>query len=230
MKNTIDELEQFSKDFLSGDINVVKLLGLNIFERCYVLTVAMAQSLTKIGTLSQKGCAQIKYKAASEYTDFETRSIFFMKSYKEWLRRTREFSVKKSELALEIKKANGERIPYLAMELIDLLTHDDIYLKMFEERCIDKDFRKNVMCAAEKDIDKYIELWGNNETYAQLLEKFYIATDDDKIMQMFERLQPEKLGQIARHVPVKSDTPEECKGIAESLDKLYQKDKFKDIA
>lgn len=229
MKKTIDELEQLAKGFLNSEIDVAKLLGLDIFERVYVLTVATAQSLTRIGTLSQKACAKIKYTAASEYADFETRSCFFMKSYSEWIRRTRQYSVKTSELSIALAKHDAEKILPLALEIIDLLTHHDIYLKMFKESCRDEDFKKKAMTAAEKDIDKYIERFGNNDTYAQLIEKFYIATDEDKIMEMFARLQPEKLGKIARHVPVKAEHPEDCKGIAESLDKLYQKDKFKNI-
>ena len=228
MKKTIDELEQIAKEFLNSEIDVVKLLGLDIFERVYVLTVATAQSLARIGTLSQKSCAKIKYTAASEYADFETRSCFFMKSYSEWIRRTRAFSTKKSELSMALAKHDADKILPLALEIIDLLTHDDIYLKMFTESCRDEDFKKKAMTAAEKDIDRWIERWGNNDTYAQLIEKFYIATNEDKIMEMFARLQPEKLGKIARHVPVKAEHPEDCKGIAESLDKLYQKDKFKD--
>lgn len=219
---TIDELDQMARDFINGEVEPMKIHGLNIFDMWAVLTLAATYSLTKMGTISPNLCASFKYHILSHYEKFKTRTLFFEKMYSDWVKRTRDYSSKRTELtkSLTADKVDVEKVLVLSMSIIDLLTKEDIYLKLFQRKCNDKMFKAHTMQAAEKHIDEFFDLFGNEVPYAKLLERFYAATTEDKISDLFIQLDPEKFRDKARRaIPVKKD---EYKDIKQSFKKMYE--------
>ena len=219
---TIDELDQFARDFINGQVTPDRIWSLQLFDMWAVLTMAATYSCTKVGTMDGITCAKLKYVIFNRYEDFRTRTIFFEKMYETWIKNTKAFSGKQCELAKAINSKTTDLvyINELSLEIIDLLTKEDTYLKMFQQKCTDKAFMSHAMQTANRNIDYYIQQFGNKVPYARLLEKFYAATCEDKIADMFERLDPEKFRYKAKSVPVKSD---DIKCIAESIKKTYGK-------
>lgn len=217
---TIDELDQIARNFINGEVTPDKIWSLQIFDMWAVLTLASTYSCTKLGTMDGKTCAKIKYVIFNRYEHFKTRTIFFEKMYEIWIENTKAFSSKQCQLA---KAINSETLDLvyineLSLEIIDLLTKDNVYLKMFQRRCTDKAFMAHAVQSANRNIDYYIQQFGNQIPYAKLLEKFYASTCEDKIADMFERLDTEKFRDKAKSVPIKSD---DIKCIAESIEKTY---------
>lgn len=217
----IENLDQLARDFINGEVEPLKIHGLNIFDMWAVLTLASTYSLAKIGTVSRVECATLKYHILSHYEMFRTRTVFFEKMYSDWVQRTRDYSSKRTELtkALTADEIDIEKILVLSMSIIDLLTKEDIYLKLFQRKCDDKMFKAHSMQAAEKHIDEFFELLGNDVPYAKLLERFYSATVEDKIADLFKQLDPETFRDKARRgIPLKKD---ELKDIAVSMETMY---------
>lgn len=222
---TIEELDQMARDFINGEVEPLEISGLSIFDMWAVLTLASAYSLTKIGTISPRACAGFKYHILGHYEEFKTRTIFFEKIYSNWIKRTHDYSAKRTELtkALAADEVDCEQVLVLSMEIIDLLTKEDIYLKLFQRKCDDKMFKAHSMQAAAKHIDEYIEKLGDNVPYAKLLERFYAATCEDGIAEIFKELDVDGFRDKARRaIPVKKD---KLKGIADSMEKMYVKEK-----
>lgn len=221
----IEELDQLARNFINGEVEPLEISGLNIFDMWAVLTLAAAYSCTKIGTMSPKLCANIKYNILSHYEMFRTRTIFFEKMYDDWITRTREYSTKRTELVKLIKSEDADvtQILAVALRIIDLLTKEDIYLKFFELRQNDKMFKAHALRSANKNIDYLMSKFGEDVPYARLLERFYTATCDDKIADLFEQLDSDHLRDKARRgIPVKKE-PDECKAVARSIEKEFRK-------
>lgn len=221
----IDDLDQKARDFINGEVEPLKISGLNIFDMWAVLTLASSYSLAKIGTISRKACAGFKYYILSFYEKFKTRTMFFEKMYDDWVDRTHKYSAKRTELtkALAADEVDCEQVLVLSMEIIDLLTKEDIYLKLFQRKCDDKMFKAHSMQAAAKHIDEYIEKLGDNVPYAKLLERFYAATCEDGIAEIFKELDVDGLRDKARRaIPVKKN---DYKDIAKSIYQMYGKNR-----
>lgn len=221
----IDDLDQKARDFINGEVEPLEISGMSIFDMWAVLTLASSYSLAKIGTISQKACAGFKYHILSHYEKFKTRTLFFEKMYDDWIKRTRNYSAKRTELtkALTADAFDCEQVLTLSMEIIDLITKEDIYLKLFQRKCDDKMFKAHSMQAAAKHIDEYIEKLGDNVPYAKLLERFYAATCEDGIAEIFKELDVDGFRDKARRaIPVKKD---KLKGIADSMEKMYVKER-----
>lgn len=221
----IDELDQKARDFINGEVEPLKISGLNIFDMWAVLTLASSYSLAKIGTISREACAGFKYHILSYYEKFKTRTMFFEKMYDDWVDRTHKYSAKRTELtkALAADEVDCEQVLVLSMEIIDLLTKEDIYLKLFQRKCDDKMFKAHSMQAAAKHIDEYIEKLGDNVPYAKLLERFYAATCEDGIAEIFKELDVDGFRDKARRaIPVKKN---DYKDIAKSIYQMYGKNR-----
>lgn len=222
---TIEELDQMARDFINGAVEPLEIHGLQIFDMWAVLTLSAAYSCTKIGTMSPKLCAAIKYNVLSQYEMFRTRTVFFEKMHDDWVSRTKEYSTKRTELVKLIKNEDADvtQILILALRIIDLLTKEDIYLKFFELRQNDKMFKGHALRAGSKNIDYLMSKFGDTLPYARLLERFYSATCDDKIAELFQQLDPDHLRDKARKgIPVKKEAAE-CKDVTHSIKKFYKK-------
>lgn len=221
----IDDLDQKARDFINGEVEPLKISGLNIFDMWAVLTLASSYSLAKIGTISRKACSGFKYHILSFYEKFKTRMVFLEKFFSDWVKRMRKYSAKRTELtkALTADEVDCEQVIVLSMEIIDLLTKEDIYLKLFQQKQKDRMFKAHSMQAAAKHIDEYIEKLGDDVPYAKLLERFYAATCEDGIAEIFKELDVDGLRDKARRaIPVKKDN---LKGIADAMEKMYVKER-----
>ena len=221
----INELEQMARDFIDGKVEPEKIFSLQIFDLWAALTLCAVYSSTRIGLISQKMCMKMKFNIFNQYEWFRTRTAFFEANYDIWVNQTRDYSCARTELtkALSDKDCSINDINVIALGLIDSLTKENIYLKLYERRMNDKDFQKNAIKAGSENIDSYIAKFGNEIPYAKLLERFYAATVEDNVAELFCQLDPEKFRDYARKsIPVKKD---DCKGIAVSLEKLFGRKK-----
>ena len=188
--NTIDDIEQMARECIDGSIDAKHVWGLPIFDMWAVLTLGALYSCTKLGMIGAKDCAKMKYVVLNRYEMFKTRTVFFEKMYENWIDRTKRFSGKTSELAKLInsgEELNAADVAASALELVDLLTHDDVYLNMFHRRMEDVMFMPHVM---------------QGLPYAKLIERFYAATNEDGMAKLFEQLDPDFLKRKARTVPI----------------------------
>lgn len=220
-KSIVDRIESLAEQFVSGEVEAKEIWSLPIFEQYAVLSLGAVYSCTKIGTISPEKCAKTKFVILNRYEQFKTRTYFLEKSYEEWLRNTAVYSSKLSALAINIRE-NGltaENFMF-ALEIVDLMTKQNVYLDMFRKRMEDPDFKKNAIKAASVDIDKYIERFGRSESYAKLIERFYTATDEEKVRELFDELSLERIRKRAQRVPMKSENTEV---IADNLMNLYGK-------
>lgn len=219
----IDELDQMSRDFINGEVEPLKVRGLSLFDRWAVLTLASAYSLTKMGTISPSACAVFKYDILREYELFKTRAGFHEIMFTEHINRMRDYSVKRTELTKLLASGDADVIEMfvLSLQIIDLLTHEDIYLKLFQQKCNDKMFKAHALRTAANHIDEYREQFGEDIPYAKLLERFYAATCEDGIADLFYELDVEGFRDKARRaIPVKKD---DYKDIAKAMRKMYVK-------
>lgn len=203
--NTIDDIEQMARECIDGSIDAKHVWGLPIFDMWAVLTLGALYSCTKLGMIGAKDCAKMKYVVLNRYEMFKTRTVFFEKMYENWIDRTKRFSGKTSELAKLInsgEELNAADVAASALELVDLLTHDDVYLNMFHRRMEDVMFMPHVMQGANRQIDSLMDKFGEKVPYAKLIERFYAATNEDGMAKLFEQLDPDFLKRKARTVPI----------------------------
>lgn len=214
---TYKELDELAVGFIDGVFSVDDFKGLNTLNRFLVLSMAGLYACAKIGLCSGKKVAENKYKLISEYQLFEINLIWSEVEHKEWVRRTKETSGKLCELAKAINSGDANALP-LALEIIDLLTKDDIYNKLLIKKENTEDFKTKCIQTLAKNENYFFETFGNIP-YVNLLTEFFNSTKENRIDEIFKDLDHDSVRKFAVHVPVKRDAPD-CKGIYESYRRL----------
>ena len=216
---TIDDIELISKKIIDGEIEVLELQSLAVLDRILVLEFANIYSLIKTGMLSQKTAAILKYQFLNEYRQFKTDFYFISAIHEKWIDNANKFSILMSRLAKELGDTNGQDDAFeLALEIIDNLTNENVYLNLYYKSCNDKISKAHALRAGNKIVDSLIKKYGSNVPYAQQIEAFYRITNRDKLKQMWEQLNPDDFGKRARHLPRKD---EKLKGFCSSLNTIY---------
>lgn len=207
MIHTFDELEEKAKKFINGEIEPLEIVSLPVIERLYTLECANTYSLCMIGTLSSKSTAACKKAYINESKNLQSEILYVYKIWDQWVQRTKKFSGITCELAKALQSNDYDKddVLELSLHIIDLLTKDDIFVKLYHQKLQDKNFKSHAIKTGAKEVDNYIEKWGNKIPYAQLLEKFYDCMCSDKIGKVWEQLDPDTFEKRARHVPIKSD-------------------------
>ena len=224
MLGTIQEIEDFSKRVIDGDVDPLELAGLHELDMWAVLSIAHIYSLVKLGTMSQKNGAKLVFKVLNRMEFFKTRIYFHEKIYSRQVEATKLYSDQRTELvkAMRENKSIGECFVIMA-RLLDLLTHEDIYFIFAQKLCKDQEGSKKPLNTACANVDKYIEQFGNDIPYARLLERFYSVTVKDGIAQVFKELDTENLVKRARagliRVPVKDESS--GKQSTQAFEKIY---------
>lgn len=182
-------LDKLAYDWVQGEEDSLAFQGLRFDERAYVLQMANLYSLNKLGILPLKRCQELKKKAVHEFAQTQTELYFAKRDYDMWAKRPYEVSKRLNELSLQIKNKDPQFVK-TALEIIDLLTKQFVYVKLYNHICqsgfgdseieeiirtCDKLPEKADKDAAVKTFYTWIDLIVNDKT----LECFKSLTSDD---------------------------------------------------
>lgn len=220
------ELITLAQNFLDGKVEQSEVRSLNVIEQLFVHMQAAVYSCTRCGTMSPKSCAVFKYDAISVFELLSTRLCWEMQAYDNWIAQMKKFSGLKCRLIKELngEKPDAEAAFKLALEIIDLLTKDNVFLDMGAAACMDSEFLKNCQKAYMQNEDKLREQFGGEikaEDYPRLIERFYEACTENRIAKLFEDCDGEFGHQTAlakKGIPVKT---ENLKAAVANVRKMY---------
>lgn len=218
---TINELDSLARDFIDGEVNAKKLYGLEVFDLWAVTTLGALYSCTKVGTISQELCVKLKYVILHRYEMFKTRTVFMERIHDRYIENTARYCEMKCELARELRSERPDFIKLLgsALMIIDALTREDVYLKMFERRLADGDFKSHALKTACANMKSYEQMFGTIP-YAKLLERFYAQTCEDGTAEIFKQLETDGFRKKAcTAVPRKEE--EKAGTVADNLYEMY---------
>lgn len=173
-------------------------------------------SCAKIGLLSAKACVKAKYKLLQEYRRFRTNTFFAEKEHIEWIKRTRETSCKLTELSKAIAEHDPEVLS-IALQIIDLLTKQDIYNKLFILSDASDTYKADCLKTLTENDTAFLDEFGNIP-FVDLLFKFYKSAEETRASEIFKELDADNIRTVACHVPVKSD---DCRGITKSYKEYF---------
>lgn len=214
---TLSELDMFAMGFVIGTVNIKYIMELDMLNRCLVFNLAAIYSCARIGFLSSESAMKSKYAIIQSYKQFRTETYFQEQEHLQWTKRNVEVSTKLSELTKAICNHSTNALN-LALEIIDLLTREDIYNKMFFQMQLDSDYKKR--CVQElKNADDFMFSHFGNIPYIDLLFKFYNACEENRATEIFKQLDDDNIKQVARRVPIKKD---DIKGIVKSYRELLK--------
>lgn len=215
--DTLSELDKLAAEFIAGNVDTKIINSLDTYNRWLVLSMSAIYSCCKIGLLSAKSCVQVKYKLLTEYRRFRTETYFAEIVHREWIRRTRETSCKLTELAKQIncKDINSLKT---ALEVIDLLTKQDVYNQLFIKAEADEEYKQKCVQALTKNETQFFENF-ENIPYVDLLFKFYKSTEENRAAEIYKELDCDNLNIVAHRVPIKSNN---CQGIAKSYFEYFK--------
>lgn len=213
---TLSELDKLVIGFIDGDLDVATLNSLDMLNRWLVLSMSAIYSCTKIGLLSAKSCVKAKYKLLQEYRRFRTDTFFAEKEHIEWIKRTRETSCKLTELSKAIAEHDPEVLS-IALQIIDLLTKQDIYNKLFILSDASDTYKADCLKTLSENDTAFLDEFGNIP-FVDLLFKFYKSAEETRASEIFKELDADNIRTVACHVPVKSD---DCRGIAKSYKECF---------
>lgn len=218
----MDALEKMAQDYIVGELPRQKIIGLNIIDRLYVLNLAAAFSCTRIGTMSREACAQFKFKAGLEYRAFATSMFFNDWQHKTWIENVHAYSGKKCELNKELLKDKPDAVRFISLlvEMLGLLTREDVLLQMFLERIENPDFKKQCQEEVRAHGNEWLEKFGyKDESYMQLIEDFFKATDALALYNLYADIGIDALRKSAgKNIPVKADNTE---AIVKNMKEIY---------
>lgn len=218
----IDELDAMARAYLDGDVNRLDVLGLSLFDMFYVMTLASVFSCARVGTISGRECVKMRYHVAMQYRQLTTLQIFWEMQHEQWIENTKKYSGKSCELTREIAKDEPDAVKFIGglCELLDLLTGENVLHKLFVKRIEDEDFKKSCQIAVVERGDEWRGKFEKirDEDYMIMLERFYAATDENGMAQVFASLEPDELRNKVRQAPVKND---DTRTVAEGIRKMY---------
>lgn len=221
---TLDDLENHAKRMIDGEIETHEISSLEMLDRVLVLELANSYSLVKIGLLSLKSAAELKFSFLSEYRQFKTEMFIMSSVHNDWIKQNKDCSVELSKLAKKLsgKDKDGDDLIEIALSIIDKLTRQNVYLNLYYMYNTDSMSKAHAMQASNKLVDSLIERYGDKVPYAQQLEAFYRVCNSGKLAEMWEQLDYDGFGKRARHLPKKDG---EAKGYNRSLNTLYKNQK-----
>lgn len=219
----IEDLDAMARGFIDGDIDRMSLISLPVFDMWYVLTMANVYSCTKIGTISQTACVKFKYKVANDYKMFESLTAYGRLSHEAWIKGTKQYSGISCDISRELGKDKPDAVILFSnmLRLLDLLTKENVLHQLFVRRIENPAFLKSCIDAVHEHGDEWREEFEHirDEDYVNLLQKFYAATDEDRMARMYASLDADHLKDFARRtIPVKQD---DTGGIAEGIGRMY---------
>lgn len=214
---TLSELDMLAMGFILGKIDIKYIMELDMLNRCLVLNLAAIYSCTRIGFMSRNSAYGSKYKLIQLYKRMRTETYFEKQEHLQWVKRTTKVSTKLCEFAkaLEAKDINALQ---LACEIIDLLTKEDVYNKIFIQSRLDDEYKKNCLQTL-KDTENFMFTSFGNIPYVDLLFKFYKACDESRATEIFKELDDDNIKKVARRIPLKNDDVE---GIRKSYQELIK--------
>lgn len=214
---TLSELDMLAMGFVLGKIDIKHIMELDVLNRCLVLNLAAVYSCTRIGFMSRNSACESKYKIIQIYKQMRVETYFEKQEHLQWVKRTIKVSTKLCEFAKAIKCKDTNALQ-LACEVIDLLTKEDIYNKIFIQSQLDGNYKKNCLQTL-KDTENFMFTTFGNIPYVDLLFKFYKACDESRATEVFEELDDDNIKKVARRIPLKND---DIEGIKKSYKELLK--------
>lgn len=208
----MEALEKMAQDYIVGELPRQTVIGLNVIDRLYVLNLAAAFSCTRIGTMSREACSQFKFKAGLEYRAFATNMFFNNWQHQTWIENVHAYSGKKCELNKELLKDKPDAVRFITIlvEMLGLLTREDVLLQMFLERIKNPDFKKQCQEEVRANGNEWLEKFGyKDESYMQVINDFFEATDALALHNLYADIGIDTLRiNAGKNIPVKSDNTE----------------------
>lgn len=225
MRNSklIDRLNALAMKIINGKAEPMKIESLPLFQQVAALGLTNIYGLTIQGFMSRETCKRIKFNILSNLRTIETRWVFVRKIHDNWVKRNRDFSARSCELTRALaEKTDAEKVLKLAMQLLDDMTREDIYQKMFCRAMEDKDFKRKVHAIGRENVDRWMQRFGSEVPYLELLDKFYAAVVNDGIAEIMQDLDNDiLLPHAEKDIPEKTESVQQLKGLGESLERLY---------
>lgn len=215
---TLSELDTLAMGFILGIVKIEDIMKLDFLNRCLVLSLAAIYSLVRTGDLDRNSVPQGKYGIMQLYKQMKGEIFFAEKEQLFWIDRTKKTSTKLTELA---KAINNEDVSGygISLEIIDLLTKQDVYNKMFIKKESNDDFKEKCLQHINKT-ENLLFLRFGDIPYVDLLFKFYDACDKSRATEIFGQLNDDNLKKVARkNIPLKND---DIKGIVKSYKELLK--------
>jgi hypothetical protein len=214
---TYTELDKLAVGFIDGAFSLDDYKSLSTLNQFMVLSMSGLYACAKIGLCSGKKVAENKYKLINEYKLFATNLMWIGVEHSQWVKRTKETSSKLCELAKAINNKDTNAFS-LALQIIDLLTQDDVYNQLLFNQENTENFQAECMQTLIKNETYFFETFGDIP-FVDLLTKFFNSVKENNLDEIFKELDADNIRKFACRVPVKKDS-EQCKGIYDSYCRL----------
>lgn len=171
---------------LTGKVDTRVLYTLEEDDALYAVMIYSLGASVMSGGMSKETASRFIYKATSGY-DLLCRRFNFWKAIGQRIKDNRKlYSVECSEVSRELnkKQPDAEKVLRSLIKCLDLLTGDDVYLKMLEKAFDNAEFEKECQAVVIKHGDELEARFEGRikcEDYIHLLEDFYKACVDDGV-------------------------------------------------
>lgn len=204
---------------LLGQISPMQVEGLDADDALFFWMMYSVGSCVMSGALSKESANKIMLKVNGQFDRLSRKFKWGLVLQAQLTERRRKFCMSCSRVSMALNSAepNAEKIIKELVTALDLLTGDDVYLRLLEQALVNEDFKKDCQQAVIANGDELCERFKGDiksEDYFHLLEGFYKACVEDGLARCYENF-----GEQPDFKPEKTDKPVET---AESIRAMYE--------
>lgn len=204
---------------LLGQISPMQVEGLDADDALFFWMMYSVGSCVMSGALSKESANKIMLKVNGQFDRLSRKFKWGLVLQAQLTERRRKFCISCSRvsMALNSGQPNAEKVLRALTQALDLLTGDDVYLRLLEQALVNEDFKKDCQQAVIANGDELCERFKGDiksEDYFHLLEGFYKACVEDGLARCYENF-----GEQPDFKPEKTDKPVET---AESIRAMYE--------
>lgn len=204
---------------LLGQISPMQVEGLDADDALFFWMMYSVGSCVMSGALSKESANKIMLKVNGQFDRLSRKFKWGLVLQAQLTERRRKFCMSCSRVSMALNSAepNAEKIIKELVTALDLLTGDDVFLKLLEKALGNENFKKDCQQAVIAHGDELCERFKGDiksEDYFHLLEGFYKACVEDGLARCYENF-----GEQPDFKPEKTDKPVET---AESIRAMYE--------
>ena len=176
---------------LLGQISPMQVEGLDADDALFFWMMYSVGSCVMSGTLSKESANKIMLKVNGQFDRLSRKFKWGLVLQAQLTERRRKFCISCSRvsMALNSGQPNAEKVLRALTQALDLLTGDDVYLRLLEQALVNEDFKKDCQQAVIAHGDELCERFKgeiNSEDYFHLLEDFYSTCVKDGLAGCYE--------------------------------------------
>ena len=204
---------------LLGQISPMQVEGLDADDALFFWMMYSVGSCVMSGTLSKESANKLMLKVNSRFDRLCGCFKWGLVLHKRLTERRRKFCISCSRVSMELNSGqpDAEKVLRALTQALDLLTGDDVYLRLLEQALVNEDFKKDCQQAVIANGDELCERFKGDiksEDYFHLLEGFYKACVEDGLARCYENF-----GEQPDFKPEKTDKPGET---ADNIKDMYE--------